>query len=45
MWSYQWTELLIFLVVMDTLSTRRGLMLRRLFFTWMVLKLMEMLLS
>jgi len=45
MWSYQWTEWLTFLVAMDILNSRRELMLRRLFFTWMVVKLMEILLS
>jgi len=45
MWSYQWTDWSIFLVGMDMLNSRRELMLRKLFFTWMVVKLMEMLLS
>jgi len=45
MWSYQWIDWSIFLAGMVMLNSRRELMPRKLFFTWMVVKLMEMLLS
>uniref|UniRef100_A0A0D9ZT64 Uncharacterized protein n=1 Tax=Oryza glumipatula TaxID=40148 RepID=A0A0D9ZT64_9ORYZ len=45
MWSSPWIGWSIFPVGMDMLSSRIELMQRRLFFTWMVAKLMEMLLK
>lgn len=42
MWILQWTVLLIFQEDLDMLNSRQEQMLKKLYFTWMVPRLMAM---